>query len=544
MLSVLRCFALFSQQTDVRHLYLLAFTAGAVTLGMELSAARLLEPVFGNNQIVWAALIGLILLYLALGAWLGGRLADRFPRRRELHLLLTIAAVGVALAPAFSTPVLRLAATGLADFAAELLIGALLSVLLLFSVPGILLGAVSPWVVRLALDDVRHSGQIAGRIYAVATAGSLAGTFLPVLWLIPAYGTRWTFFLLALALLAVVIVDSWRQRYIWAPLLGIVLVLLLAWWTQPGGAIRATWDDGRDGEIIYEDESLYNYIAIRQWGSERHLKLNDGIGIHSVYHPDSLLSLGIWDYFLLAPLFSGWGVGGGEWTDSLLPTPYSLLIIGLAGGTVSSLYSEIYGPVPITGVELDPQIIEVGRRFFELERPNVTPIAADGRRWLMQQPPTARWQVIAVDAYRPPYIPFHLATVEFFALVRNHLTEDGVVAINVGRTAQNFDLVDTLAATLAQLFPTVYAIDEPGPADTLGNTLLVATMQSVTLDAVLANHAQLPESLPPEFRTFAAEATGQIRLTTPPPDALIFRDDHAPVEQVVHRIIWSFLTGG
>jgi spermidine synthase len=536
----------------VRHFYLLAFTAGAVTLGMELSAARLLEPVFGNNQIVWAALIGLILLYLAVGAWVGGRLADRFPRRRELDLLLTVAAVGVALAPAFSTPVLRLAATGLADFAAELLVGSLVAVLLLFSVPGILLGAVSPWVVRLALVDVRHSGQIAGRVYAIATAGSLAGTFLPVLWLIPAYGTRWTFFLLALVLLAVVVAGSWRQRHVWAPLLGIALVLLLAWWTQPGGAIRATWDDGRDGEIIYEDESLYNYIAVRQWGSERHLKLNDGIGIHSVHHPDTLLSLGIWDYFLLAPLFSGeWEVGNGEWGTgevptpySPLPTPHSLLIIGLAGGTVSELYSEVYGPLPMTGVELDPQILEVGRRYFDLERPNLTPVAADGRRWLMRQPADVRWQVIAVDAYRPPYIPFHLTTVEFFTLVRKHLTEDGVVAINVGRTAQDFDLVDALAATLAQLFPTVYAIDEPGPADTLGNTLLVATRQPMTLDEVQANFARLPESLPLEFRTFAAEAANTVRPATPQPGALVFRDDHAPVEQVVHRMIWSFLTGG
>jgi spermidine synthase len=198
----------------------------------------------------------------------------------------------------------------------------------------------------------------------------------------------------------------------------------------------------------------------------------------------------------------------------------------------------------MTGVELDPQILEVGRRYFDLERPNLTPVAADGRRWLMRQPADRRWQVIAVDAYRPPYIPFHLATVEFFALVRDHLTEDGVVAINVGRTAHNFDLVDALAATLAELFPTVYAIDEPGPADTLGNTLLVATLQPVALDEVLTNIIQLPESLPSEFRAFAAEAANHIRLATPPPDALIFRDDHAPVEQVVHRIIWSFLTGG
>jgi predicted membrane-bound spermidine synthase len=545
--------------SNSRYLALLAFAAGAVTLGMELSAARLLEPAFGNNQIVWAALIGLILLYLAVGAWIGGWLADHFPCQRELDFVACVAAVGVALAPTFSAPVLRMAALGLEDFSVALLAGSLLAILALFSLPGILLGAISPWVVRLSLTEVDKAGQTAGRIYAIATAGSLVGAFLPVLWLIPAYGTRWSFFLLALALLAVVALGCWRQSHRWAPWLGIAFVLLLAWWSAPGGSIRAAWDDGRAGAILYEDESLYNYITVRQWGSERHLKLNDGVGIHSVYHPETVLSLGIWDYFLLAPLFVGdwrpetrdrrletedWRLKTGDWTSDGLRSPISnLLIIGLAGGTVSELVTEMYGPIPITGVELDPQIIEVGQRYFAMNQPNLTPIAADGRRWLSQQPPDARWDLIAIDAYRPPYIPFHLTTTEFFALVRSHLGDDGVLAINVGRTAQNFALVDALAATLALHFPAVYAIDEPGPADALGNTLLVATLHPVTAESVASRAAALPEEMPVEFRDFARRAVTHIRPLTPAAQTIVFTDDHAPVESVVHRIIWDFLRG-
>ncbi len=137
-------------------LYLLVFTAGLVTLAMELSAARLLEPAFGNSQIVWATLIGLILLSLAVGAWLGGTLADRYPRRRELELTLTAGAIGVALVPLLSTPVLRMASQGLADFAPGLLIGALLAVSLLFAVPAVLLGTATPWAVRLAMESGRQ----------------------------------------------------------------------------------------------------------------------------------------------------------------------------------------------------------------------------------------------------------------------------------------------------------------------------------------------------------------------------------------------------
>ncbi len=518
------------------YLALLVFSAGGVTLGVELSAARLLDPWFGNSQVVWASLIGLILLYLALGAWLGGRLADRFPSLTGLLFLSTLAGLGVALIPALSPGILRLAALGLADFAPGLLAGSLLAVLLLFSLPVILLGGVSPWAVRLAVDDLAQTGRVAGRLYAIATAGSILGTFLPVLWLIPSYGTRWTFHILAGWLLLVTLVgalmNARTRRVAWVPALALAVVLLLALLTDPS-RVRAGLDDGRSGTLIYEDESLYNYIAVRQWGSERHLKLNEGVGIHSVHHPESLLSQGIWDYFLLAPLFRPAPAGP--------PQDDQVLILGLAGGTVSQLYTAIYGPLPITGVELDPQILEVGRRYFDLDQPNLTAIPGDARRWLQQQPPERRFDLVLVDAYRPPYIPFHLTTVEFFRLVRAHLSSRGVVAINVGRTPDNFALVDALARTLAQVFPTVLAVDEPGPPDALGNSLVVATIQPVTLADLRANVAALPDTLDPEFRAFARQAVAYAREPIPGPDAPIFTDDRAPVEQVVHGIIWDFM---
>ncbi len=451
----------------MRYLSVLVFTSGLVTLGMELSASRLLEPAFGNNQIIWSALIGLILLYLALGAWLGGKLADRFPRQRELDITLTLAAIGVALVPLVSGTVLGWASQGLASFSVGLLAGSLFAILMLFSIPGILLGTATPWAIRLSLRDLASTGKTAGRFSATATAGSILGAFLPALWLIPAVGTRWTFFILSLTLLTVITLGSLRQSHRWIPLAALTGVVLVAILTRPTQGFLALWNDERTGAVIYEDESAYNYISVRQWGSEHHLKLNDGIGIHSVHHPDMLLSQGIWDYFLLAPLFQP------TWPENHAPD--NLLIIGLAAGTVSELYTDIYGPLPITGIELDPQIIEVGRQFFDMNQPNLDAIAADGRRWLSQQPPDAIWDVVAIDAYRPPYIPFHLTTVEFFQLVYEHLSEDGVVAINVGRTETNFSLVEALVATLRTVFPSVFVIDEPGPPNTLANSLVIAT---------------------------------------------------------------------
>lgn len=516
------------------RLYPLVFTSGFVTLGMELSASRLLEPAFGNNQIIWSVLIGLILAYLAIGSWVGGKLADRFASLEGLRVVALLAAVGVALVPLISGPILRAAALGMDNFEVASLLGSLFAVVMLFSVPGVLLGAISPWAVRLSVENVAETGQIAGRLYATATVGSILGTFFPVLWLIPRYGTRWTFTLLALLLLSVIILTGVKLRSSWLAAAVFALVLGHALWSDSHGTIRTGWDDGAAGEILYEDESQYNYISVRQWGGERHLKLNDGIGIHSVYHPDSVLSLGIWDYFLVAPYFN-------PPAGNAPPTPKNVLIIGLAAGTVSELMTRIYGPIPITGIELDRQIIEVGQRFFDMNQPNLTPVAADGRAWLAQQPPDALWDMVAVDAYRPPYIPFHLTTVEFFVLVRQHLSSEGVLAINVGRTAQNFELVDSLAATVAQVFPSVHLIDEPAPSADLGNSLLIATVQETHLKNLVANVNGLPSETPAEWQDFAQRAVSQARTASPAAEAIPFTDDRAPVEQVVHRVVLSFL---
>lgn len=531
----------------MRSLYLLVFTAGLVTLGMELSAARLLEPAFGNSQIVWAAIIGLILLSLAVGAWLGGWLADRYPRQDALALTLTMAALGVALIPAASGPVLRLASQGMANLAADLLLGALLAVSLLFAIPAILLGTATPWAVRIALSkqekappadrtelstpsvprfSISNLGRVAGRLSAVATAGSLIGAFLPVLWLIPTFGTRWTFYLLAMVLLGVIVLNV-SSSIRWLALATLLGVIAAAWWWQPQG-VRAPWDDGRSGEILYEDESAFNYIAVRQWGSERHLRLNEGVGIHSVYHPDTLLSQGIWDYFLLAPLFR-------------TEPPRNLLLIGAAAGTVAGLYTNFYGDIPVVGVELDPEILRVGEQWFGATWPNYTPVAADGRRWLAQQAAEVRFDVIAVDAYRPPYIPFHLTTVEFFALVRQHLSEEGVVAVNVGRTDTNYALVDAMAATLGAVFPSVFVIDEPGPPATLANSLIVAVNAPTTLERFHAAVAALPETAPDEFLTLARRAAAHARVAAPPPSTPVFTDDRSQVEPIVHSLILDFV---
>jgi spermidine synthase len=499
------------------YLYLTAFAGGLVSLGVELSASRLLAPFFGDSNPVWAAIIGLILLYLTVGYFIGGRWADRSPRAATLYQLIAWAALLVGLVPFVARPVLVLAIQGFADYNLGLLVGPFLAVLLLFSVPITLMGCVSPFVIRLLMERVEEAGNVAGRTYAISTAGSFLGTFLPVFLLIPTLGTRNTFVSLSLLLSAVGLVGLARVAprrallYLWMPLLVLLLALTLR-----GQPIKP------EAGAIYETESAYNYIQVVERDGWRLLYLNEGQGIHSVYQAGQRRVGGTWDYFLVAPFFN--------------PPPFapervrSLAMVGLAAGTIPKQYTTFFGAIPIDGVELDPEIVHVGRRFFAMDEPNLNAVVADGRAFLSQSERT--YTVVGLDAYRLPYIPWHLTTVEFFQEVRDHLADDGVVAVNVGRTPGDDRLVETIAATLAEVFPAVHAMDVPGSF----NTIVVATVQPTVAENLLANRPLMED---PTLQQIADEAWASLRPVEP--DRLVLTDDRAPVEMLTHAIVLTYL---
>src|SRR5438309_11544331 len=181
-------------------LLVLVFVGGATSLGIEFAAARLLAPFFGQSLFIWGTLIGLILIYLTIGYYAGGRLADRRPDARLLFQLAGAAALLTAAIPIVSRPILSVAQSGFAQVSVGLVLGSLISVIVLFAGPVILLGMVSPFVIRLRIRHLETAGNAAGAVYALSTLGSILGTFVPVFWLIPTFGTRWTIFILAFLL--------------------------------------------------------------------------------------------------------------------------------------------------------------------------------------------------------------------------------------------------------------------------------------------------------------------------------------------------------
>jgi predicted membrane-bound spermidine synthase len=253
------------------------------------------------------------------------------------------------------------------------------------------------------------------------------------------------------------------------------------------------------------------------------LALNEGHAIHSIYDPDTLLTGGPWDYFMAGPLFTE-----GASTESV----DNALLIGLAGGTVARQLTAAYGPIPIDGVEIDPEIVRVGREYFAMDEeqlPNLNAVVADGRYFLRTT--KTNYDLIGVDAYRQPYIPFQLTTEEFFGEVSDRLSPDGAAVVNAGRTDTDYRLVEALASTMKAVFPNVYLID----VERFDNTIIVGTKAPTDLAAFAASVDNLPPSSILREVGTASLATGNVREQTTMDT--VFTDDHAPVERVVDQII-------
>lgn len=489
-----------------RFLYLFVFVVGTGSLGAEIAAARLMAPFFGASTIVWANTIGIVLVALSIGYWLGGRIADRHPHRRGMSLMVMAAAVLLALIPLVSRPLFDISVDALDSISAGAFLGSLLGVLFLLAVPVTLLGAAAPYAIRLAVPDVEHSGTVSGRLYAISTAGSLVGTWLSALLLIPLVGTQRTFIIFA-AFIALVAAVGLGKRFFVVP---VALFVALA---IPVGAVKAT----NEGKVVFETETEHQYVrVIEQDDGDVLLELNEGQAVHSMRRPDTVLTGNVWDGYLVLPF-----AGRSE-------PPRTMAILGNAAGTTARAYGKYFPTTEIDGVEIDGELHEVGDRFFGMgENENLTTHTADARPWLRQS--EGSYDVIMVDAYRQPYIPFYLATKEFFELVRERLAPGGVVIVNAGHPENNDDLETVLGSTMAEVFPTV--IRDP-KEDT--NTLLLGSEGPASGEMLLDS---LPD-LPPDLRAIAATEAAKIGPRLAGDE--VYTDDLAPVEWLIDRSILGY----
>jgi spermidine synthase len=494
-------------------LYAVVFVCGAVLMSLEMIGSRMLAPYFGNSIFVWGSLISVVLAALSLGYWLGGIVADRWPRHSVMAMLIAAPGVIIAMLP-FVYPTLNRAIAG-GDIGSRL--GPLLSSIILFLVPSVFLGTISPFAVRLQARAVASVGTTAGGLYAVSTAGSILGTLATTFYLIAVVGVANIVHGLGLTLLAVsASILLGRQRVRQAGIVGLCAVVLLTvmiWHARTRSA---------EAGLILQKDSFYNHIRLAEDGEQRYMDFEN--------LRQSAMSLkDPWELRLRYTRFLSLAL-------TLQPEPKRALILGLGGGSFPKRLYRDFPDVVVDAVDIDPEVIAIAKRYFEVpEDARLRLFATDGRRFVQQA--TDKYDLIFLDAYNSDTIPFHLATREFYEEVRRRLAPGGVVVSNIIGTLRGPQsaFFRSMYRTLSQVFPTIYVVPtyDQSRGWILGdiNIILFATQDSTRLSRgdLVARAGRVGGRLIPasELAEYAA-LLSEVPIETG--DVPILTDDFAPVE--------------
>lgn len=486
-------------------LLLIAFISGLSIMAMEISASRLLAPYFGTSLFVWTNIIGIVLIALSLGYYIGGKLADKYPKLNILLKLILLAGILFLIIPWLIKPIILSVDTStLATQSASIgiFIYSLIVTIVLFSLPIFLLGMVSPFVIKLySLQANDHIGELSGNVFAVSTVGSILGTFLPTLYFIPVIGTRATIYIFAILL---IFVGSFgiKNNKLRFGILGLLLIVAIS----SGNTTIVKYDSN----LIFEDESAYQYIGVLEdYAGIRYLVLDDGVGIQSVYDSNRILTGMYYDYFNILPYF----IDSSETKKTL--------IIGLAGGTIATQLNYFFeDEVELDGVEIDKKVISVAKKYFALNESTIKIHNQDGRMFLRQS--DKKYDLIIVDAYQKElYIPWTLTTQEFWYLIKSRLNENGIIAINVNSTNRESNLLNTIANTITSVFDNTYItqIDRNS-----WNYIITASNSSLNFEALTNLISDI------ELQKLAVNFSNNTKSVKYNNKYIILTDNRAPIE--------------
>ena len=494
-------------------LHAVVFVCGAVLMGLEIVGSRMLAPYFGNSIFVWGSLISVVLAALSLGYWLGGLVADRWPRPAVMGGLIALPGALIALLPFVYPPLNR--AIAASDMGARL--GPLVSSLVLFMVPSVFLGTISPFAVRLQARAVSSVGSTAGGLYAISTAGSIAGTLLTAFYLIAVIGVANIVHGLGLTLLVAagaVFLGAGQRGKAATALVCLVLLGLLAWRGQSGAA---------EPGLLLEEDSFYNHIRVAESGDTRYVDFEN-------LRQSAMLVSDPWELrlrytrFLAVPL-------------ALLPEPKHVLILGLGGGSFPKRLYHDFPDVTVDVADIDPAVVAIAKRYFQV--PDDTRLrlhVRDGRRFVRET--TERYDLIYLDAYNSDTIPFHLTTREFYQELRSRLAPGGLVVSNIIGALRGPEsaFFRSMYRTLGEVFPTLYAV--PVYKDTGGyfpmgeiNIILIASQDTARLSRgeLVARAGRVGGKLVPasDLAEYASHLTDVLPDVS---DVPVLTDDFAPVE--------------
>ncbi|MEW6044905.1 MAG: fused MFS/spermidine synthase [Bacillota bacterium] len=520
----------------------IVFVSGAVLMALEMVGSRLLAPYFGNSIYVWGSLISVVLASLTAGYFIGGRLADRRPYAEWLGWLIVVPGVFVTAMPLWAGRFnfwMVQEGVGVRE-------GSLVSALVLFFLPGLFLGTVSPYAIRLAAQRVQTIGSTAGLLYAVSTAGSIVGTLFTAFYLVAWLGVTDILYVLGAVLVVLgLTVVGWgytgrthpaahkqakprgrppRYAAFWA-----LVAILAAGASIRAGIGQATWTGMAEdrGQVVFEKDSAYHHIlVVDDRTGTRYLKFDDSWQSAMDLADPKALVFWYTRYFHLAM--------------SLVPEAERVLMVGLGGGSVPKNFLEVYPRVTIDVAELDPEVVRLARRYFQVpaDNPRLNVAAEDGRMFVRRTP--HRYDAVFLDAYFAHSIPFHLATVEFIEELKQRLNPGGVVASNIigSLSGRHSLLFRSMLKSLKAVFPTVYVL----PVGTTSgsaidpvqrNIIVLATDQApLSPEAFRATVERLEREgrLPPGSGTLARSLVVE---PIPTDDVPVLTDNHAPVDTLL-----------
>jgi spermidine synthase/MFS family permease len=508
----------------------IAFLCGAAIMIIELAGNKILAPIFGNTLYTWTGLIGIILVAISGGYYFGGWLADKKPYYSVLaHLILTSALFTLLI------PFIKIAAN---IFFAKINIiwGPAFSSLVFFAIPAFLLGCVTPFTIKLAssLSSDKHIGISAGYIGMLSILGSVMGTFGTGFILIPAIGVRTIFLLtgivlafLALATYSIFTIARKKKILYTSMVISIIIFLPLLIF---GATPKTPWD------VLFEKDTFYHRIlVIKEFRMPEKIILTPDKRGFIIPFTDAIKTI------MLDTTIEGGQYENspeppfayqGYWRLSKVFSPTIENALFLGGGSFycpEALASDS-STAKVEVVEIDPEVVEVGKKFFRVnEYPQMKIITSDARRYLCSS--NKRYNLIFGDAYNGVRnIPAHLVTLEFFSLVKEHLTNKGVYIMNIASAVkgEKSELLLSIVKTLRKVFNNVY-VYAPYPD--------LANAQNIIIAASVNENAQNDVNK----RTIHEPALENLLNTYVSPDsydttnAPIFTDDYNPAEYIIAK---------
>lgn len=496
-------------------LYIVVFVCGAVLMGLEMIGSRILAPYFGNSIFVWGSLISIFLAALTVGYYLGGVVADRWPKLHVMCAMVVAPGILIFVLPFLYPTINRaIAQNSLGPRWDPLLAGSIL-----FLLPSVFLGTISPFAIRLAARAVAQMGTTAGRLYAISTAGSILGTIVTAFYLIGVAGVARIVHLLGLVLvlLAAGMLAAGRGRAV-AAALAVLAVL--------GGWVGLRGQAAAEPGVVFETDSFYHHIRVTDDGDSRVMDF-DNLRQSGMFKDDpTRLKLLYSHYFSL--------------TFAFRPDPTDAAVVGLGGGSLPKAYHKAFPNLRMDAVEIDPEVARVAFEYFALKEDERLRVhVQDGRLFFLKN--DRKYDVVFLDAYNSDTVPFHLTTQEFHREIKARLKPGGVVGVNlisaaVGTKSKLFRSVyKTLAENFAEIyvFPVRWYGNEIPSGIT--NVILVATdaRPRLTSEEITRRAALLGTRLlsPTELRD---KAQHLLDRPIPVADVPVLTDDFAPVDQLIN----------